>query len=39
MLDKLRRRKPTSTDEYLQNLSDEKEKLNNEFIKLIKGEA
>lgn len=34
--EKLRRKKPTSTDEYLQNLADEKEKLNNEFIKLIK---
>jgi superfamily II DNA/RNA helicase len=29
-------KKPTSTDEYLQNLADEKEKLNEEFIKLIK---
>ena len=38
MIDKLRKKTPTSTDEYLQNLSDEKEKLNNEFIKLIKGE-
>lgn len=36
ILEKLRRKKPTSTDEYLQNLADEKEKLNNEFIKLIK---
>lgn len=34
--EKLRRKQPTSTDEYLQNLADEKEKLNNEFIKLIK---
>ena len=30
--------KNISTDEYLQNLADEKEKLNNEFIKLIKGD-
>ena len=38
VLEKLRRKNPTSTDEYMQNLSDEKEKLNNEFIKLIKGD-
>jgi superfamily II DNA or RNA helicase len=36
ILDKLRRKTPTSTDEYLQNLADQKEQLNNEFIKLIK---
>jgi superfamily II DNA or RNA helicase len=36
MIDRLRGRKPTSTDEYLQTLSDDKERLNNEFIKLIK---
>lgn len=36
LLEKLRKKKPVSTDEYLQNLSDEKEKLNNEFINLIK---
>jgi SNF2 family DNA or RNA helicase len=36
MLDKLRGKTRTSTDEYLQNLSDQKERLNNEFIKLIK---
>jgi SNF2 family DNA or RNA helicase len=36
MIDKLRRKTPTSTDEYLQNMSDEKDKLNQEFIKLIK---
>lgn len=36
MLEKLRKKKPVSTDEYLQNLSDEKEKLNEEFIKLIR---
>jgi SNF2 family DNA or RNA helicase len=35
-LEKLMRKSPTSTDEYLQNLADEKEKLNNEFVKLIK---
>jgi SNF2 family DNA or RNA helicase len=37
IIDKLRRKRPVSTDEYLQNLSDEKEKLNEEFIKLIRG--
>lgn len=35
-MDKVMFKKPTSTDEYLQNLADEKEKLNEEFIKLIK---
>ena len=42
MLDKITNKitgsKNISTDEYLQNLADEKEKLNNEFIKLIKGD-
>lgn len=42
MLDKITGKitgsKNISTDEYLQNLADEKEKLNNEFIKLIKGD-
>jgi len=36
MLDKLRGKKPTSSDEYLQNLADQKTQLNNEFINLIK---
>jgi superfamily II DNA/RNA helicase len=35
-LDKLMHKKNVSTDEYLQNLADEKEKLNEEFIKLIR---
>lgn len=42
MLDKITSKftgsKNLSTDEYLQNLADEKEKLNNEFVKLIKGD-
>lgn len=36
MLDKIRHRQPVSSDEYLQNLSDQKTRLNNEFIDLIK---
>lgn len=32
-------RKRTSTDQYLQTLSDNKDALNNEFIKLIKSQA
>lgn len=35
---KLTGSKHISTDEYLQGLADEKERLNNEFIRLIKGE-
>jgi SNF2 family DNA or RNA helicase len=38
LLEKLRRAKPVSSDQYLQNLSDQKEKLNEEFIKLIKSQ-
>jgi len=35
-LQKIMREKSTSTDEYLQNLADEKEKLNNKFLDIIK---
>ena len=35
-MEQLRRKSPVSSDEYMQNLSDQKEQLNNEFIKLIK---
>jgi SNF2 family DNA or RNA helicase len=34
--ERLLKQTPQSTDEYLQNLADQKEKLNNEFLKLIK---
>lgn len=39
LLQKLMREKSTSTDEYLQNLADEKEKLNNKFLDIIKSGA
>jgi len=32
-------RKRTSTDQYLQTLADNKDALNNQFIKLIKSQA
>jgi superfamily II DNA/RNA helicase len=35
-MEQLRRKSPVSSDEYMQNLSDQKEQLNNEFINLIK---
>ena len=35
-MERFRRKNPVSSDEYMQNLSDQKEQLNNEFIKLIK---
>jgi SNF2 family DNA or RNA helicase len=35
-LDRLFGRNPQSTDEYLQNLADKKEQLNEQFLKLIK---
>lgn len=34
-LEKLRMKNPTSTDEYLQSMADQKERLNREFVKLI----
>ena len=36
MADKLFGKTPTSTDQYLQNMADEKERLNREFINLIR---
>jgi SNF2 family DNA or RNA helicase len=34
-LEKLTMKNPTSTDEYLQSMADQKERLNQEFVKLI----
>ena len=39
LLQKIMREKSTSTDEYLQNLADEKEKLNNKFLDIIKSSS
>jgi hypothetical protein len=39
LLQKLMREKSTSTDEYLQNLADQKEQLNNKFLDIIKSGA
>lgn len=36
LTERLLKQTPQSTDEYLQNLADQKEKLNNEFLRLIK---
>jgi len=36
LIDRLLGRKPVSTDEYLQNLADDKERLSKQFIDLIK---
>jgi len=36
LLQKIMREKSTSTDEYLQQLADDKEKLNNQFLNIIK---